>query len=279
MSVSWIAHRQGSHVGHTQMGCSLTLDAGAPAVVALQIASSHAAPDTVVVIGPDGPVPSQELHVGGNRTHIVALPVGLTVVRYDAQVRWDPTSGEVVTEADAVLYRRQSRYCPSDKLEAFVTSHLAADLEASDVGGAIAAWVNRHLSYESGASDATTDALDTLVAGAGVCRDFAHLTVTLARACGIPARFTSVYAPGLEPMDFHAVAEIATDGRWVLQDATRLAPRAAMARIATGRDAADCAMLTTLDGTVDLVDTEVTAVDVSDDGLPVDDVDAPAFLP
>ena len=39
-----------------------------------------------------------------------------------------------------------------------------------------------------------------------------------------PARVVSVYAPGLYPMDFHAVAEALVDGQWRVVDATLLAP-------------------------------------------------------
>ena len=83
---------------------------------------------------------------------------------------------------------------------------------------------------------------DTLLTGMGTCRDFAHLGVALCRAIGIPARFAAVYAPGLSPMDFHAVFEAqGQDGRWYADDATDLAPRQSMVRIVTGRDAADAA--------------------------------------
>ena len=58
----------------------------------------------------------------------------------------------------------------------------------------------------------------------------------------------AVYAPGCDPMDFHAVAEAWVDDAWHIVDATRLAPREAMVRIATGRDAADTAFLTTRGG-------------------------------
>jgi hypothetical protein len=60
-------------------------------------------------------------------------------------------------------------------------------------------------------------------------------------------------------MDFHAVAEVATGDRWELVDATRLAPRPSLVRIATGRDAGDTAFSTTLDGAADLIATTVTA--------------------
>ncbi len=59
----------------------------------------------------------------------------------------------------------------------------------------------------------------------------------------MPARAVAVYAPGLFPMDFHAVAEAVVDGHWQVVDATLLAPRSCLVRIATGRDAADTAFL------------------------------------
>jgi len=74
----------------------------------------------------------------------------------------------------------------------------------------------------------------------------------------------------LAPMDFHAVAEALVDGRWRVADATLLAPRASLVRIATGRDAADTAFLSTYGGAATLVRTEVMAV--LDGDLPADDV-------
>ncbi|WP_342454627.1 transglutaminase-like domain-containing protein [Sphingomonas sp. H160509] len=55
---------------------------------------------------------------------------------------------------------------------------------------------------------AETTALDTFASRSGVCRDYSHLLVSLARAGGIPARCVSAYAPGVDPPDFHAVAEL-----------------------------------------------------------------------
>ena len=52
-------------------------------------------------------------------------------------------------------------------------------------------------------------ATQTLLARQGVCRDFAHLVTAMLRARNVPARLVSVYAPGLSPMDFHAVVEAA----------------------------------------------------------------------
>ena len=102
--------------------------------------------------------------------------------------------------------------------------------------------------------------MQTLLAREGVCRDYAQLVVALLRANDIPARLVAVYAPGLSPMDFHAVAEAAINGRWYVVDATALAPRSALVRITTGRDAADTAFLSTYGGDVKLHETDVSAV-------------------
>jgi transglutaminase-like putative cysteine protease len=111
---------------------------------------------------------------------------------------------------------------------------------------------------------------DTLLTGKGTCRDFAHLGVALCRATGIPARFAAVYAPGLSPMDFHAVYEANEDGRWYVYDSTGLAPRASLVRIATGRDAADTAFAAVTRGNAELESIEVGAVALPD--LPSDDL-------
>jgi transglutaminase-like putative cysteine protease len=92
----------------------------------------------------------------------------------------------------------------------------------------------------------------------------------LLRANDVAARVVSVYAPGLSPMDFHAVTEALVGGRWVVVDPTGLAPRQSLVRIATGGDAADTAFLTTVGGRVELTGMEVTAI--AEPGLPFDDI-------
>ncbi len=142
-----------------------------------------------------------------------------------------------------VQYLMGSRYCPADEFHPFVTSTFAG-LEGGAMVAAIRDWVRDHLSYVAGASTATTTAADTFIKRQGVCRDYAHLVITLVRAAGIPARIASVYAPGVEPPDFHAVAEVFVGGAWHLVDATGMAREAEMAKIGIGRDAADVAFMT-----------------------------------
>jgi transglutaminase-like putative cysteine protease len=109
-----------------------------------------------------------------------------------------------------------------------------------------------------------------------VCRDYAHVVIALLRAMDVPARYAACYAPGLRPMDFHAVAEAYHDGSWYVIDATRLANRRSLVRIATGRDAADCAFLSYHGGHVGLQRMRVDAYVVPEDASDVDAIDAAA---
>lgn len=144
---------------------------------------------------------------------------------------------------DAIRYLMPSRYCPSDQLLSFV----AAEFGHLDGGNRIARmrdWIFEHFGYQPGSSNAQTTAIDTFVQRQGVCRDFAHVLVALARASAIPARFVSVYAPHVAPQDFHAVAEVYLEGTWHLVDATGMAGASDIVRIGVGLDAAEVAFLT-----------------------------------
>jgi transglutaminase-like putative cysteine protease len=202
------------------------------------------------------------------RLHTVVLPAGQSRVTYQARVhgRADLPADE---PADLSLHRRPSRYAESDRLGPFAASEFAG-IGPTEVLDAVSSWVGTRLSYVPGSSGPLDGAVETLLAGTGVCRDYAHLAVALLRSLGVPARLVAVYAPGCDPMDFHAVVEAHVAGGWHVVDATALAPRSTLLRIATGRDAADTAFMATVRGNVSLDRSEVTAV--ADDGLPADDL-------
>lgn len=144
---------------------------------------------------------------------------------------------------ETVQYLLPSRYCPSHQFTDFVEETFGRFQGGARLA-AMRDWVAGHLSYVPGSSDSETNAIDTFHGGKGVCRDYAHLLITLARAGEIPARFASVYAPGVKPPDFHAVAEVFLGGEWHLVDATGMAMEAEMAKIGIGRDSGDVAFLT-----------------------------------
>ena len=216
----------------------------------------------------------------GAISHVLRSPVGDLRISYSAVVDGSGPATEVVDDAlteEQLTYLRPSRFCPSDVLSGIAAYELGHVPVGPDLLAETVTWVSSRLTYELGASGPLDTALDSLLHGRGVCRDFSHLAITILRALEVPARLVSVYAPGLSPMDFHAVVEAHVDGRWRLLDAARMAPRQSMVRVATGRDAADTAFVTVLGGDAELVSTAVTAVTADD--LPLDDHAALFTLP
>ncbi|OKJ96007.1 transglutaminase-like domain-containing protein [Amycolatopsis sp. CB00013] len=213
--------------------------------------------------------PRQVAFEHGTRAQVVDLPPGDHVVRYRAERTLDPAEAEPVGLDDVIRYTRPSRYCPSDRMGGLALSRFGGLPDARAQVEAIVRHVGEHLSYVVGSGSPTDDAVDTYLAGEGVCRDYAHVCISLCRVLDIPARFAAVYAPGLSPMDFHAVFEAAIDGRWYVFDATGLAPRQSLCRIATGRDAADTAFLSTLGCELDFLGNTVLAT--AGPSLPEDD--------
>ena len=142
-----------------------------------------------------------------------------------------------------VPYLLPSRYCQSDRLEGFVRREFGT-MQGGALAAALTDWVAGALDYRANTSSGETTALDTFASRSGVCRDYAHLLVALARAGEIPARCVAAYAPGVDPPDFHAVAELWLDGAWRLVDATRMATAESIARVCVGRDATDIAFMT-----------------------------------
>ncbi len=151
--------------------------------------------------------------------------------------------------SEAAQYLFDSRYCRSDEYQGLVD----ADFGGTTGGARIAAirdWIFANFTYSPGVSDASTDATASFIARAGVCRDYAHVLVMLARASSIPARYVACYAPGVTPQDFHAVAQIfladpnSGKGAWHMVDATNMADLSKAAIIGVGRDAADVSFAT-----------------------------------
>jgi len=206
----------------------------------------------------------------GNRIHKMETPVGNLKVSYSATVI-GRTAPAPVTDYDLSVYLRPSRYAEADKFYGFAATEFGNYADSATLLEKVSSWVGGRLNYVPGSSDPIDGAVDTLLAGAGVCRDFAHLVVAMLRAVNVPARVVSVYAPGLYPMDFHAVGEAFVDGQWRVVDGTLLAPRQSLVRIATGRDASDTAFLANHKGAIVLNSMNVTAI--VDGDLPFDSID------
>jgi transglutaminase-like putative cysteine protease len=215
----------------------------------------------------------------GNPCDRLTMPAGSAVLRYDAHVEVPPTpdeadpgiGGTLVEDLpdEAFVYLLASRFCWPD-----VLSERAWDLFGSTPPGwprvqAVCDWVHGEVDYTIGSSTTTTTALDVWEQRRGVCRDFAHLGVTLCRALNIPARYVAGYlpdigveAPDLE-MDFCSWFEAWLGGRWWTFDPRNNERRIGRVVVARGRDALDAAMVTTWERS-DLQRMQVWADEVRD---------------
>lgn len=239
------------------VGCELGYQADEESTLILNIEAARTDRQSVLResldIQPKCSVEAYLMPESDNRYLKLRVRPGAVNVRYDADVelsvdRRDPASIAEVPPGElpfAVLpHLYSSRYCPADKLLGWATTEFGGLPPGHQRVTAICNWIYETIAYRPGSSDTGTSAYDTLAGRAGVCRDFAHLGIAFCRALGIPARFVSGYAYGLEPPDFHAVFEAYLDGRWYLFDPTRQAALDAVVRIGVGRDAAEVSFAT-----------------------------------
>jgi transglutaminase-like putative cysteine protease len=207
--------------------------------------------------------------VSGNRFFRFDAPPGPLLVDYKADVE---VYSEQVDEhlpqtpvgevPDAIFkYLMATRYCESDLLGG-VAQQLFGN-EEPGIGRVrkIVKWIHDSIEYRLGSSNSTTTAQEVFVQRAGVCRDFAHLGITLCRALNIPARLVVGYVWFDEPpQDFHAIFEAWIGGRWILFDPTGMAPVDRLVRIGTGRDAKDVAF-STMFGEVEMTRMELSVLE------------------
>ncbi len=156
---------------------------------------------------------------------------------------------------DVLIYLLGSRYCDTDHL-----SNMAWSMFGSGPTGwarvqAICDHVHQRLTFGYQHASATRTAWDGFREQRGVCRDFAHLAITLCRCMNIPARYCTGYLGDIgipaapEPMDFSAWFEVYLDGRWYTFDARHNTPRIGRILMAHGRDATDVALSTSFGAT------------------------------
>jgi len=194
----------------------------------------------------------------GNQCARVHVPLGVSSVRlrneatvYDTGAP-DPVDPGAVEHAAADLpvstlpFVLPSRYCEVDsELLQFAWAHFANVAPGWGRVQAICDFVHRHLRFDYQSARATRTALEGFREGTGVCRDFAHLAITLCRCMNIPARYVTGYlgdigiAPVPSPMDFSAWFEVYLGDRWHTFDARHNKPRIGRVVMARGRDAAD----------------------------------------
>lgn len=152
---------------------------------------------------------------------------------------------------ETLVFLLGSRYCDTDILSEFAWSQFgSAPLGWARVQ-AVCDFVNRHIEFGYVHARASRTASEALKERVGVCRDFAHLAITLCRCLNIPARYCTGYLgdlgvpPSAEPMDFAGWMEVYLGGTWHVFDPRNNQRRIGRVLIARGRDAADVAISTT----------------------------------
>ncbi len=150
--------------------------------------------------------------------------------------------------ASVLQYVYPSRYCQSDRMVQMAIQEFGAMEPGYERVQAIREWVKSRTKFQVGASHGGTSALDTFECGTGVCRDFAHLMITMCRALNIPARLATGIDygadPAMGPTDFHCYVEAYIGDRWYIFDPSGISPRMGLIRIGTGRDASEVAFST-----------------------------------
>jgi len=196
----------------------------------------------------------------GNVCTRLIAPAGTIALRSDFVIRDSGLPDPVAPDApqlpieelpdEALVFLMSSRYCEVDKL-----TNLAWSLFGGVAPGwarvqAIVDYAHERITFGYEHADKWRSAGDAHEQRRGVCRDYAHLAVTLCRAMNIPARYCTGYlgdigVPVMDaPMDFSAWFEVYLGGRWYTFDARHNTPRIGRIVIARGRDATDVAIST-----------------------------------
>ncbi|MEQ1515928.1 MAG: transglutaminase family protein [Usitatibacteraceae bacterium] len=195
--------------------------------------------------------------LNANRINRLHTEGGLVTVSYAGSIALD----HVIVDAahaeerpirsipsDVLTYILPSRFCPSDRMHDIALAVFGNMAPGYARVAAICDWVKQHVRFTPGASNATTNAIETFDSRTGVCRDYAHLMITICRALNIPARYVTGADYGADPAfgppDFHAYVEVFLGERWYLFDPTGMTEVLGLIRIGTGRDAADVSFAT-----------------------------------
>lgn len=194
----------------------------------------------------------------GNLCTRLVAPPGVIQIRADALVQDGGLPDPAVPNAqhiavdqlpeDTLVYLLQSRYCDTERLSEIAWKLFGATPPGWPRVQAVCDFVHGHVTFGYQFARSTRTAFETYQERIGVCRDFAHLALSLCRCLNIPARYCTGYLgdigvpPVPAPMDFSGWFEVFLQGGWYTFDARHNVPRIGRVLIARGRDAADVAI-------------------------------------
>jgi transglutaminase-like putative cysteine protease len=214
----------------------------------------------------------------GNRCHRLVAPPGRLGMSADFIVADSGAPDPVLPSApwqpidelpdDVLPYLLASRYCDVDALGWLAWDRFGATPPGWGLVQAICDYVHERIEFGYEHASPTRTASQAHEEGVGVCRDFAHLAITLCRCLHIPARYCTGYlgdigVPGRPLMDFSAWFEVYLGGAWRTFDARHNIPRIGRIVMARGRDAVDAAISTTF-GLTSLVRFNVICEEIAE---------------
>lgn len=196
----------------------------------------------------------------GNLCMRIVAPSGRLTISSDFVIRdsGKPDPVALTAEQDAIedipdealVFLLGSRYCDTDRLSDVAWSLFGRTSPGWERVQAICDYVHSHMNFGYEHASATRTASEGYSERLGVCRDFAHLSISLCRCMNIPARYCTGYlgdigVPAVPlPMDFSAWFEAYLGGRWYAFDARHNIPRIGRILVGRGRDATDVALST-----------------------------------
>jgi transglutaminase-like putative cysteine protease len=214
---------------------------------------------------------------GNTCTRIVAQP-GVIEIRNNFVIADDGLPDAVAPDArqlevedlpdDVLMYLLGSRYCDTQKLSDLAWPMFSAVKPGWQRVQAICDYAHERINFGYQHARCDRTAWEGHEERIGVCRDFAHLAVTLCRCMNIPARYCTGYLGDIgvpadpAPMDFSAWFEVYLEGRWFTFDARHNHPRVGRIVMARGRDAADVAIATNF-GAVQLTKFSILTEEVA----------------
>src|SRR5450631_2566744 len=230
-------------------------------------------------------IPSRDyFDMFGNTCTRIVAPAGLIEMRNDFLIADSGLADDVAPNAqqlevgelpdDVLVYLLGSRYCDTQKLSKLAWSLFGAVPPGWHRVQAICDYSHERLSFGYRHARGDRTASEGHQERVGVCRDFAHLAITLCRCMNIPARYCTGYLGDIgvpvdpAPMDFSAWFEVYLGGRWFTLDARHNHPRIGRIVMARGRDAADVAITTSF-GAAQLASFAVITEEANESALPL----------
>ncbi|HEX4181518.1 MAG TPA: transglutaminase family protein [Caulobacteraceae bacterium] len=218
--------------------------------------------ETPDVIHTDPPVPIEVyLDAFGNWCGRLVAPAGRITIENNFIIRDSGLPDPILENAqqhpvedlpsDVIEYLLPSRYCEMEHLTDLAWRLFGATPTGWARVQAVVDYTHQRIAFGYEHARKTRTAFEAHQEGAGVCRDYAHLAITLCRCLNIPARYCTGYLgdigvdPLPPPMDFSAWFEVWLGGAWRTFDARHNAPRIGRILMAVGRDATDVAITTT----------------------------------